>query len=123
MPKKTILNAMLALALAGCNTMGQLAVKEYQAKSGARVMAGQAEPKAEYRCEKLAQEKRDWGITGNMDRVGAIQKVTAVAVETAPTKGSNYAHIMTPAQVNVGMLNVNAFSDARVAYYRCANLP
>jgi hypothetical protein len=123
MSNKRIFAAMLGLALAGCSTMGQLTVKDYQAKSGARVMAGQAEPKAEYRCEKLAQEKRDWGITGNMDRVGAIQKVTAVAVETAPTKGSNYAHIMTPAQVNVGMLNVNAFSDARVAYYRCANLP
>ena len=123
MSKKKILNAVLALALAGCSTMGQLTVKDYQAKSGQRVMAGQAEPKAEYRCEKLAQEKRDWGITGNMDRVGAIQKVTAVAVETAPAKGSNYAYIMAPAQVNVGMLNVNAFSDARVAYYRCANLP
>ena len=123
MSKKKTLAAVLALVLAGCSTMGQLTVKDYQAKSGARVMAGQAEPKAEYRCHKLAQEKRDWGITGNMDRVGAIQKVTAVAVETAASKGSNYAHIMTPAQVNIGMLNVNAFSDARVAYYRCANLP
>src|SRR5688572_30390670 len=123
MSKNSMSIVVLAGMLSACSTIGQLTVKDYQAKTGQRVMAGQAEPKAEYRCQKLAQEKRDWGITGNMDRVGAIQKVTAVAVETAASKGSNYAHIMTPAQVNVGMLNVNAFSDARVAYYRCANLP
>jgi hypothetical protein len=38
-----------------------------QAKSGQRVMAGQAEPKAEYSCQKLAQEKQEWGPKGNMD--------------------------------------------------------
>jgi hypothetical protein len=86
-------------------------------------MAGQAEPKADYRCAKLAQEKRDWGVAGNMDRTAAMQKVTSVAVESAPAKGANYAYIMTPAQASIGMLNVNAFSDAQVAYYRCANLP
>jgi hypothetical protein len=103
--------------------MGQLTVKDYQAKSGQRVMAGQAEPKAEFGCQKLAQEKQDWGLTGNMDRVAATERVTAVAVDTAPKKGANYAYIISPAQIGIGNLNLNAFSDAQVAYYRCAALP
>jgi hypothetical protein len=121
--KRSLAIAVLAFSVTGCNTAGQLTVKDYKAKAGQRVMAGQAEPKAEYQCQKVAQEKQDWGITGNMDRVAASERVTSVAVETAPGKGANYAQIMTPAQVTFGMLNVNAFSDAQVAYYRCANLP
>jgi hypothetical protein len=58
-----------------------------------------------------------------MDRVAASEKVTAIAVESAPQKGANYAYVMTPAKVTFGNLNVNAFADAQVAYYRCANLP
>jgi hypothetical protein len=123
MLKITAALAALSFALAGCSTVGQLTVKDYHAKSGQRVMAGQAEPKSEYSCTKVSQEKQDWGIGGNMDRVGASEKVTAMAVDRAPQKGANYAHIMTPAQVNIGNLNVNAFSDATVAYYRCAKLP
>ena len=115
--------ALLATALGACSTVGQLTVKDYQAKSGQRVMAGQAEPKVEYNCKKLAQEKQDWGLTGNMDRVAASERVTAVAVESAPQKGANYAYVMTPASVTFGNLNLNAFADAQVAYYRCANLP
>ena len=84
---KHALLASLALALGACSTVGQLTVKDYQAKSGERVMAGQAEPRAEYDWRKLAQEKQDWGLTGNMDRVAASEKVTAIAVEAAPQKG------------------------------------
>lgn len=115
--------ALVTLALAACSSVGQLTVKDYKAKSGHRVMAGQAAPKAEYKCHKVAQEKQDWGLTGNMDRVAAWERVTSVAVDTAPGKGANYAHIMTPAQVNIGNLNVNAFSNAQVAYYNCGSLP
>lgn len=123
MLRKLALITAAGFALTACQTVGQLTVKDYQAKSGQRVMAGQAEPKAEYNCQKVAQEKQDWGITGNMDRVGASERVTAVAVDTAPQKGANYAYVMTPAQVTFGMLNVNALADAQVAYYRCSNLP
>jgi hypothetical protein len=110
-------------ALAACQTMGGLTVKDYTAKSGERIVAGQAEPKAEYGCAKLAQEKQDWGITGNMNKVGAMERVTRVAVDTAPSKGANYAYIIAPAEWGVGSLNLNAFSDARVAYYKCGSLP
>jgi hypothetical protein len=123
MLKRTSTVALLAFAVGACSTVGQLTVKDYQAKSGQRVMAGQAEPKSEYQCQKLAQEKQDWGLKGNMDRVAASERVTAVAVDTAPQKGANYAYIISPAQFGIGALNVNAFSDAQVAYYRCASLP
>ena len=113
----------IAAALAGCQTMGGLTVKDYTAKSGERVVAGQAEPKSEYGCMKLAQEKQDWGLTGNMNKVAAMERVTRVAVDTAPSKGANYAYIMAPAEWGVGSLNLNAFSDARVAYYKCNSLP
>ena len=116
--------AVLAAAiLAACQTMGGLSVKDYTAKSGQRVMAGQAEPKAEYSCAKLSQERKEWGMKGNMDKVGATQRVTAEAVDAAPAKGANYAYIMPPAEVGVGGFNVKAFSDAQVAYYKCASLP
>jgi hypothetical protein len=116
--------AVLAAAiLAACQTMGGLTVKDYTAKSGQRVMAGQAEPKAEYSCAKLSQERKEWGMKGNMDKVGATQRVTAEAVDAAPAKGANYAYIMPPAEVGVGGFNVKAFSDAQVAYYKCASLP
>jgi len=120
---KNLFVAVSALALAACQTMGGLTVKDYTSKSGQRVMAGQAEPKAEYNCQKLAQEKQDWGLKGNMDKVGATERVTATAVENAPGKGANYAYIMAPAQMGIGAVNVNAFSDAQVAYYKCNNLP
>ena len=113
----------LGAALAACQTMGGLTVKDYTAKSGQRVMAGQAEPKAEYSCAKVAQEKHEWGIKGNMDKVGAMERVTATAVDAAPAKGANYAYVMAPGQMSIGAVNVNAFSDAQVAYYKCAHLP
>ena len=115
--------AASTFALAACQTMGGLTVKDYTAKSGQRVMAGQAEPRAEYDCQKIAQEKQDWGLKGTMDKVAANERVTAVAVDTAPSKGANYAYIMAPAQFGIGALNVNAFSDAQVAYYKCNKLP
>jgi hypothetical protein len=115
--------ALLAFALAACQTMGGLTVKDYTAKSGQRVMAGQAEPKAEYSCSKVTEDKQDWGLTGNMDKVAAMERVTKVAVDTAPGKGANYAYVKAPAEFGFGSLNLNAFSDARVAYYKCASLP
>jgi hypothetical protein len=113
----------VAAALAACQTMGGLTVKDYTAKSGQRVMAGQAEPKAEYACAKVAQERAEWGIKGNMDKVGAMERVTSAAVDAAPAKGANYAYIMAPGEASIGGFNVNAFKDAQVAYYKCASLP
>jgi hypothetical protein len=118
-----IATVTFAAALAACQTMGGLTVKDYTAKSGQRVMAGQAEPKSEYACQKVAQEKHEWGIKGNMDKVGAMERVTSAAVDTAPSKGANYAYIMAPGQASIGAINVNAFSDAQVTYYKCTSLP
>ena len=122
MPKRFVVIAATA-ALTACQTMGGLTVKDYTSKSGQRVMAGQAEPKAEYGCQKLAQEKEAWGVSGSMNTVSAMERVTSAAVEKAPGKGGNYAYIMAPSQVGVGGMNVNAFSDAQVAYYKCNSLP
>src|SRR3954447_2318846 len=117
------LAVLAAAALAACQTMGGLTVKDYTSKSGQRVMAGQAEPKAEYGCQKLAQEKEAWGVSGSMNTVSAIERVTSSAVEKAPGRGGNYAYIMAPSQVGVGGMNVNAFSDPQVTYYKCKGLP
>jgi hypothetical protein len=127
MLKRYLPAVLLALAIGGCstveNSMGRLTVKDYTAKSGKRVMAGQAEPKAEYSCRKLEQEKQDWGLKGTMDKPTAIERVTSVAVERAPGKGANYAHVMVPSEMSFGGFNANAFKDAQVAYYQCASLP
>jgi hypothetical protein len=123
MSTKRVSIAVLAVVFAGCSAVGQLTVKDYRAKSGQRVTAGQAEPKAEYRCEKLAQERHDWGMKGNMDKAGATERLTAAAVETAPGRGANYAHIMPPSDTSIGGININAFKDAQVAYYKCTSLP
>ena len=120
---RRIATLAFAAALAACQTMGGLTVKDYTAKSGQRVMAGQAEPKSEYSCAKVAQARHDWGVKGNMNTVGAMERVTTEAVNAAPGKGANYAYIKAPAQVGVGAVNVNAFSDAQVSYYKCASLP
>jgi hypothetical protein len=105
------------------NSVGRLVVKDYTAKSGQRVMAGQAEPRDEYSCQKLGQEKQDWGFKGTMDRVSAIERVTSVAVDTAPSKGANYVFVMAPSDTSIMGFNINTFKDAQVAYYKCANLP
>jgi hypothetical protein len=123
MSKNRMTIVVLAGMLSACSTLGQLTVKDYQAKSGQRVMAGQAEPKADYQCRKLAQERHDWGMKGNMDKAGATQRVTAAAVEAAPGRGANYAHVMPPSDTSIGGVNINAFKDAQVAYYKCASLP
>jgi hypothetical protein len=111
------------LGAAGCSTVGQLTVKDYRSSSGQRVVAGQAEPKAEYSCQKVSQESQNWGLSGNMNRAGATERITQAAVDSAPGKGANYAHIITPSEASVGGFNVNAFKDAQVVYYKCANLP
>ena len=123
MSKNRMTIVVLAGMLSACSTIGQLTVKDYQAKSGQRVMAGQAEPKADYQCQKLAQERHDWGMKGNMDKAGATQRVTAAAVDAAPGRGANYAHVMPPSDTSIGGVNINAFKDAQVAYYKCASLP
>lgn len=123
MSKNRLTIAVVAGMLTACSTIGQFTVKDYQAKSGQRVMAGQAEPKADYKCAKLAQERHDWGMKGNMDKAGATQRVTAAAVEAAPGRGANYAHVMPPSDTSIGGVNINTFKDAQVAYYKCASLP
>jgi hypothetical protein len=61
MSKRNFPIALLVAAITGCQTVGQMTVKDYTAKSGQRVVAGQAGPRSEYACQKVAQEKRDWG--------------------------------------------------------------
>jgi hypothetical protein len=113
----------LAVLLAGCSTMGRITVKDYTAAAGQRVMAGQAEPKSEYQCQKLLEETHDWGMKESMNKAAAIEKLTQTAVEAAPGKGANYAYLHLPGEANVGALNVNAFNDPEVIYYKCASLP
>lgn len=126
--RKRYATLLLAFAAAsGCssiqNAMGGLTVKNYTAKSGERVMAGQAEPKSDYACTQMAQEKQDFGLSGNMDKAAATEKITQVAVDTAPSKGANYAYVMIPSESSIGGFNMNAFKDAQVTYYKCTNLP
>lgn len=121
--KRVAAIGLLAATAAGCSMVGRLTVRDYTSRSGAHVLAGQAEPKAQYQCEKLAQESRPWGLAGNMHRVSATEKLTAAAVDDAPAKGANYVYVRVPGEASVGGFNVNAFKDAQVAYYRCANLP
>ena len=113
----------LAALVAGCSTMGGLTVKDYTAPTGQRVMAGQAEPHSEYQCQKLVEETHDWGMKESMNKAGAIEKLTQTAVEAAPGKGANYAYLHLPGEANVGALNVSAFNDPEVLYYKCASLP
>lgn len=123
MSKRCLPIALIAFSLAACSAVGQLTVKDYKAKSGDRVMAGQAEPKSEYGCDKLSQDNLDWGLKGNLNRAAAIERVTATAIDTAPAKGANYAYIIAPSEKSIGGFNINAFNDAQVAYYKCTNLP
>ena len=115
--------SVLTLGFAGCSTMGQLTAKDYTSKSGQRVLAAQAEPRPEYRCEKLGQESHDWGLSGTMNRVAAQEKLTAAAVEGAAARGGNYAHVMPPSETSIGGFNINAFKGAQAAYYKCGSLP
>ncbi|HEX6927771.1 MAG TPA: hypothetical protein VF267_00880 [Gammaproteobacteria bacterium] len=123
MLKRVVIMAALAFALVACSAIGRLTVKDYTADTGERVMAGQAEPKDEYDCRKIAQEEQDWGLSGNMNKAAAMERITEVAVNTAPEKGANYVFVIAPAETSILGFNVNAFSDAEVAYYQCANLP
>lgn len=123
MSRKILVAISMTIAAAGCSTVGHLTVKNYTASSGERVMAGQAQPESSYGCEKLSQELRHWGLAGNMNRAAAAEDLTAAAVDTAPAKGANYVYVMIPGEARVGAFNVNAFKDAQVAYYKCANLP
>ncbi len=127
MHKSILIVAALAAALVGCSSieqaMGQLTVKDYTAKTGERVMAGQAEPKSEYACSKVAQESEDFGLTGNMDKAAATERITQVAVDKAPSKGANYADIMIPSETSIMGFNINAFKDAQIGYYKCTALP
>lgn len=121
--KALVLSAILLAGATGCSSLGQLTVREYTASNGKRVTVGEAEPKEEYACVTLGEEEGDWGLVGAMSRTGAITRITDQAIEKASQRGSNYVFIDTPAEVGVLGLNVNAFSDADVTYYRCENLP
>jgi len=118
---------LVLAAVTGCssiqNMMGGLTVKNYTAKTGQRVMAGQAEPKSEYACTQLVREKEDFGLSGNMDKAAATEHITQVAVDKAPGKCANYADVIIPSETSIGGFNVNAFKDAEVAYYKCSSLP
>lgn len=118
-----VLCAAALVLVSGCATLGQLTVRDYTASNGKRVMAGEAEPKEEYQCVELETKEGDWGLTGAMARTGAIARITDQSVEEASKRGSNYVYIDAPAEVGVLGLNVNAFADAEVTYYRCDNLP
>lgn len=127
MSKKHLVFILTLAALTGCgsiqNMMGGLTVKNYTAKTGERVMAGQAEPKSEYGCAQVVREKEDFGLSGNMDKAAATEHITQVAVDKAPSKGANYAYVIIPSETSIGGFNVNAFKDAEVAYYKCTSLP
>lgn len=123
MSKRIAMACAIAVAVAGCSTVGRITVKSYTAGSGERVVAGQAAPEASYGCEKVSQEPRPWGLSGNMNRAHATENLTASAVDSAPAKGANYVYVMVPGQASIGGFNVNAFKDAQVAYYKCASLP
>jgi hypothetical protein len=127
MLKKYFSMAFIAFYICGCSSiessMGRLTVKDYTAESGQRVMAGQAEPKADYSCSKISQDKQDFGLSGNMNKAAATEQITKVAVDTAPSKGANYAYIIIPSETSIMGFNINAFKDAQVAYYKCTNLP
>src|SRR6185312_11322836 len=123
MRTKALLICPLAIAAIGCSTVGQVTVKPYTAKSGERVVAGQAAPKAAYQCSQVSEESLPWGLKGNMDRVHATARLTAQAVDEAPAKGANYVYLMVPGEASIGGFNVNAFKDAKVAYYSCTQLP
>lgn len=113
----------LATLLVGCNTLGRITVKDYTAASGQRVMAGQAEPKSEYQCQKLVEEEHDWGVKESLNKAAAIEQLTQTAVQAAPGKGANYAYLHLPGEATVGIVNVNALNDPEVVYYKCASLP
>lgn len=127
MNMKLLVMILVTLAISGCvsleNAIGQITVKNYTAETGERVMAGQAEPKDEYRCRLVTQQTQDWGLSGNMNKAAAIERVTAVAVDTAPGLGANYAFARVPSETSIMGFNINAFDDAQVAYYACTSLP
>lgn len=126
MSRASVSLVVLASLLASCSTMGRITVKDYQAKTGERVMAGQAEPKDAYACEQISKEAVDknWGLkAGLFNQAEAIERITAAAVDAAPAKGANYAHVILPSEFGTGGLNLNALRDVYVAHYKCASLP
>ena len=123
MSKQASVATALVIVVAGCNTIGQLGVRDYAAPTGQRVMAGLVAPKAEYTCSMLVQEPEQWGFSATVDKAASIQKVTATAVEKAPARSANYAHVMIPSESRVMGWDVNAFKSAQVAYYKCEDLP
>lgn len=121
MKKTSIL--ILAVLVTGCSAIAGLTVRDYTASNGQHVMIGQAEPDSDYQCTQVAKETEKWGLTGNMDKAAAVERMREVALEQMPPKNANYAYLMVPAETSIMGFNVNAFSDAEVAYYRCAALP
>lgn len=114
---------LLCLVLTGCQTIGQLTVRDYTAANGQHVMIGQAEPDDDYQCTKVVQEKEAWGLTGNMDQAAAMERMREVALENMPEKNANYGYLIVPSNTSIMGFNINAFDDAEIAYYRCDKLP
>jgi len=110
MKTKMLAIVLATSAISGCasleNAIGQITVKNYTAQNGARVMAGQAEPKDEYRCRLISRQTQDWGLSGNMNKPAAIERVTNVAVDTAPGLGANYAFIDIPSETSIMGFNI-----------------
>jgi hypothetical protein len=120
-PTTALLSSILSLA--GCASIAQLGVQAHTAKTGETIAAGLVEPKTEYACQKAADRKHEWGWKGTSDRTAGILRLTAEAVDTAPSYGANYVHVMPPSEKSVMGFNINTFADAQAAYYRCSSLP
>ncbi len=118
-----LISLLGGLVLSGCSAIGRLTVRDYTASNGEHVMIGQAEPESDYQCTKIAQETEAWGLTGNMDKAAAVERMREVALEKMPPRHANYAYLMVPSETSIMGFNINAFDDAEVAYYRCTALP
>ena len=66
MSRRIVAVCAMAIAMGGCATVGRLTVKDYTSKSGDRVLAGQAAPKAEYQCEQRIQRQRFQGCEASL---------------------------------------------------------
>jgi hypothetical protein len=111
------------LALAACQTVGKLTVRDYTAANGEHVMIGQAAPDNAYQCTPIAREKEAWGLTGTMDEAAAMERMREVALEKMPGKHANYGYLIKPSNASIMGFNIHAFDDAEIAYYRCDALP
>lgn len=123
MQRRFLLVLPALLTLAACQTVGKLTVRDYTAANGEHVMIGQAEPDDDYRCTLLGREQEAWGLTAHMDEAAAMVRMREVALEKMPEKHANYGYLIRPSDALLGNFNLNAFKDAKIAYYHCDALP